>query len=84
MVLRCLQSIRSSGTTALANALVADITTSSEHFSYMGYATLGALVGLAIAPVTGGLLDQFLGWRSIFWFLAIMSATFFILSHAAE
>jgi MFS family permease len=28
-------------------------------------------MGPAIGPLIGGLLDHFLGWRSVFWFLAI-------------
>lgn len=47
MVLRCLQSSGSSGTVALGNAMVADIATSSERGSYIGYASVGALVGPA-------------------------------------
>jgi MFS family permease len=47
MVLRCLQSSGSSGTVALGNAIVADIATSSQRGSYIGYASVGALVGPA-------------------------------------
>jgi MFS family permease len=56
MVLRCLQSSGSSGTVALGNAMVADIATSSERGSYIGYASVGALVGPAgksICPSLG-------------------------------
>jgi MFS family permease len=56
---------------ALANAVVADLVTSAERGSYIGYATVGALVGPAFGPVVGGLLCQYLGWRSVFWFLSI-------------
>ena len=70
-LLRCLQSSGSSATVALANAVVADLVTSAERGSYIGYATVGALVGPAFGPVVGGLLCQYLGWRSVFWFLTI-------------
>ncbi|KUJ12303.1 MFS general substrate transporter, partial [Mollisia scopiformis] len=79
MVLRCIQSAGSSGTLTLANALVADLATSSERGSYMGYATLGAFFGQAVGPLIGGLLNAALGWRSIFWFLVIFSATVFLI-----
>ncbi|MCJ1355493.1 MAG: hypothetical protein MMC33_005485 [Icmadophila ericetorum] len=79
LVLRMVQSSGSSGTIALANAVVADIATSAERGTYIGYASAGALLGPAFGPVIGGLLSQFLGWRSIFWFLAIFSGSFFIL-----
>ncbi|KAH8684799.1 major facilitator superfamily domain-containing protein [Tricladium varicosporioides] len=74
MVLRCLQSSGSSGTVALANALVSDIVTSAERGKYVGYASLGAFLGPILGPIIGGLLNQFLGWRAIFWFLVIFSA----------
>jgi MFS family permease len=56
---------------ALANAVVADLVTSAERGSYIGYASIGALVSPAFGPVIGGLLCQYLGWRSVFWFLTI-------------
>ncbi|KAH6679702.1 major facilitator superfamily domain-containing protein [Halenospora varia] len=74
MVLRCLQSSGSSGTVALANALVSDIVTSAERGKYVGYASLGAFLGPILGPIIGGLLNQFLDWRAIFWFLVILSA----------
>jgi multidrug resistance protein len=70
-ILRCLQSSGSSGTVALANAVVADLVTSAERGSYIGYVSIGALIGPALGPVIGGLLCQYLGWRSVFWFLTI-------------
>lgn len=38
------------------------------------------MVGPAIAPVLGGTLSQFLGWRAIFWFLTILAAIYLILA----
>lgn len=78
MVLRCVQSSGSSGTVALANAVVADIVTSAERGSYIGYASMAAILGPSLAPVIGGLLSQYLGWKWIFWFLVISTAAFFI------
>ena len=36
------------------------------------------MMGPALGPVIGGILAQFLGWRSIFWFLVIIAGVFLI------
>ena len=79
IVLRCLQSSGSSGTIALGSAVVADLSTRAERGKYIGYATMGVTLGPALGPVIGGLLDHFLGWRAIFWFLVIFSGVFGLL-----
>ena len=79
LVLRCVQAAGSSATIALSIAVVADIATSAERGSYMGYATAGILLGPAFGPTLGGALAQYLGWRSIFWFLAIFGASLFFI-----
>jgi multidrug resistance protein len=77
LVLRCLQSSGSSGTVALANAVAADVVTSGERGEYIGYTSVGAILAPSLAPVLGGVLAQFAGWRWIFWFLVIFAAAFF-------
>lgn len=78
LVLRCIQSSGSSSTVALASGVVADVATSAERGSYMGWVTSGTLLGPAIGPILGGILAQFLGWRFIFWFLVILAGVFMI------
>lgn len=77
-ILRCLQSSGSSATIALGNGIVADIATSAERGTWMGYVTSGPMIAPALAPIIGGLLAQFLGWRSIFWFLVIMAVAYLV------
>ena len=77
-ILRCVQSTGSSGTIALGNGVVADIASSGERGKYIGYVMLGPTAGPAIAPVLGGILAEFLGWRAIFWFLTIMAVVYVI------
>ncbi|CAK7564001.1 MAG: hypothetical protein SEPTF4163_001884 [Sporothrix epigloea] len=74
VILRMLQSGGSSGTLALSYAVVADISVSADRGKYMGIVGAGINVGPAISPVLGGILAQYLGWRSIFWFCCILSA----------
>ena len=77
-ILRCLQSTGSSGTIALASGVGADVATSAERGKYMGWIVSGAMVAPAMGPVLGGILSQFLGWRSIFWFLVISAGIYMI------
>ncbi|KAI9704058.1 MAG: hypothetical protein M1820_005680 [Bogoriella megaspora] len=79
LVLRMLQSSGSSGTVAIASAVAADIVTSAERGSYVGYTVMPAMIAPCVAPVIGGLLDQYCGWKWIFWFLVIFGAAFFVL-----
>ncbi|CAJ2506627.1 Uu.00g078130.m01.CDS01 [Anthostomella pinea] len=79
LVLRMLQSAGSSTTVALCQAVVADVVTSAERGQYVGFTALPILLAPAIGPVLGGVLSQFLGWRWIFWVLAIMAGFVFIL-----
>ena len=78
LVLRILQATGCSAAIALATAVVADIATSAERGRYMGYATAGLLFGPSFGPTIGGILAQYLGWRSIFWFLVIYTAVLLV------
>ncbi|KAI2619173.1 MFS general substrate transporter [Hypoxylon sp. NC1633] len=78
LVLRMLQSGGSSGTIALVYAVVADIAPSSERGKYMGIVGAGLTIGPALGPVIGGLLSEYLGWPSIFWFLCIVTIVWII------
>ena len=77
--LRCLQAAGSAPTVALCSAVVADIATSAERGTYIGITVVPVVLAPALGPVIGGLLSQFLGWRSIFWFLVILAGVAFVL-----
>ncbi|KAH8808032.1 MFS multidrug transporter-like protein [Xylogone sp. PMI_703] len=78
LILRMLQSAGSSGTVALANAVVADIATSAERGIYIGITSLTGILAPSLGPVLGGILSQYAGWKWIFGFLAILATVFFI------
>ncbi|KAK0718577.1 major facilitator superfamily domain-containing protein [Lasiosphaeria miniovina] len=71
LVVRSIQSAGSSSTVALCQAIVADITTSAERGQYIGITVLPIVVGPSLGPVLGGVIAQYLGWRWIFYMLAI-------------
>ena len=72
------QSGGSSGTVSLANAIVADVATSAERGIYIGITSLTGVLAPSLGPILGGILSQYVGWKWIFWFLAILAALFFI------
>ncbi|KAH7087224.1 major facilitator superfamily domain-containing protein [Paraphoma chrysanthemicola] len=79
LLLRMVQAAGCSAAIALTFAVVADIATSAERGKYMGFAGAGILMGPAFGPTIGGVLAQYLGWRSIFWFLAIFAGVLLVL-----
>ncbi|EFX01825.1 major facilitator superfamily transporter multidrug resistance [Grosmannia clavigera kw1407] len=78
LVVRCVQSAGSSSTVALCQAVVADIVSSAERGQYIGITIIPIVFAPSLGPVLGGLLSQYLGWRSIFWFLTIVGAVLFV------
>ncbi|KAJ5449114.1 Major facilitator superfamily domain general substrate transporter [Penicillium cf. griseofulvum] len=78
LVLRCLQGTGSSGTVAFGYGVIADIATTAERGKYIGPMAAGVMVAPALGPVIGGLLAKFLGWRSVFWFLALVCGGYLV------
>ncbi|KAI1845914.1 hypothetical protein JX265_011190 [Neoarthrinium moseri] len=78
LILRCLQSAGSSGTIALVFGVVADVATTAERGKYMGIVGAGLTVGPSLGPTIGGVLSEYLGWPSIFWFCAILTVVWMV------
>ncbi|KAL1893608.1 hypothetical protein Sste5346_006439 [Sporothrix stenoceras] len=74
LVVRMIQSAGSASTVALCQAVVADIVSSAERGQYIGITIIPIVFAPSLGPVLGGVLSEYLGWRAIFWFLAIMGA----------
>ncbi|KAI1460009.1 MFS general substrate transporter [Annulohypoxylon moriforme] len=72
--LRCFQSATISATQALCQGVVADIATSAERGQYTAFIAVPITLGPSLGPVIGGAIAEYLGWRSIFWFLAACAA----------
>ncbi|CAK7199210.1 hypothetical protein SEUCBS139899_001883 [Sporothrix eucalyptigena] len=72
LVVRMIQSAGSASTVALCQAVVADIVSSAERGQYIGITIIPIVFAPSLGPVLGGVLSEYLGWRAIFWFLAIV------------
>ncbi|KAJ6097868.1 hypothetical protein N7499_002242 [Penicillium canescens] len=73
MVFRALQAAGSAATISIGAGVIGDITTSAERGSLIGIFGGVRMLGQGIGPVFGGILSEYLGFRSIFWFLIIVS-----------
>ncbi|OQE40297.1 hypothetical protein PENCOP_c006G01105 [Penicillium coprophilum] len=73
MAFRALQAAGSAATISIGAGVIGDITTSAERGSLIGIFGGVRMLGQGVGPVFGGILSQYLGFRSIFWFLAIAS-----------
>lgn len=78
---RLAQSVVASGI-ALSRAIVRDMVGPDRAASMIGYVTMGMAVAPMLGPMIGGLLDESLGWRSIFGFVLAMGAVTFAVAWA--
>ncbi|KAL3473161.1 major facilitator superfamily domain-containing protein [Aspergillus californicus] len=73
LLLRALQAGGCASTIALGAGVIGDIAAAEERGWYFGMFNLGPMLAPCIGPALGGALSDHMGWRSIFWFLAICS-----------
>ncbi|KAK4686771.1 hypothetical protein P7C73_g3346, partial [Tremellales sp. Uapishka_1] len=73
LVLRALQATGGSAVIAIGAGAISDIAEPKERGKYFAIFQAGAMTGPALGPTIGALLNSGLGWRSIFWFLAILT-----------
>ncbi|KAG1865633.1 MFS general substrate transporter [Suillus tomentosus] len=76
--MRILQSIGASAVLTIGAATLADIYEPHQRGKMMGIYYSAPLVGPSLGSIIGGALTQGLGWRAIFWFLAIWGGVMFL------
>ena len=75
---RALQGLVAGASTALSRAVVRDAYQGVEAQRQMSRVMLIFSIAPAIAPVIGGFLQTWFGWRANFWFLTVFGALLFI------
>ncbi|KAI9292031.1 MFS general substrate transporter [Neoconidiobolus thromboides FSU 785] len=78
IVMRALQGLGSSSTVVIGIGTISDIFPRSERGSATGLFLVGPLIGPVIGPIIGGFVNQYLGWRYIFWILTGLAGAIFI------
>jgi len=71
---RLLQAMGGCAGLALGRAMVRDVSPPREAASRLAVLNLAVSVGPAMAPLLGGLLTEYLGWRAVLLFLCLMGA----------
>jgi MFS transporter, DHA1 family, multidrug resistance protein len=74
IVARVLQGMGGCVGIVLGRAMIRDRFERNEAASMLGYVTMGFAVAPMFGPALGGILNDSIGWRSIFGFLAALGA----------
>lgn len=70
---RLLQGVSAGGGAVVARAAVADLYSGAEAHRAMSYINVVFGLAPALAPIIGGWLLAVLGWRAVFWFIALFA-----------
>ena len=71
LILRLLQGVAASGGIVIARAVIRDVYDGPQARRAMAQVMMLFALAPAVAPIVGGWLHEWLGWRSVFHFLAL-------------
>ncbi|MGB7316691.1 MAG: multidrug effflux MFS transporter [Planktotalea sp.] len=71
LVFRMCQAVCATGST-LSRAIVRDMYPPGKGTSVLGYIAMAMAVAPMVGPLIGGLMEETLGWRSVFWLFAVL------------
>ena len=72
IVARVLQSLGGCGSLVIGRAMVRDVSTSTDAARKLAVLTMAMTLTPAVAPVLGGFVNAWFGWRAIFAVLAVI------------
>jgi MFS family permease len=78
LVLRAVQATGGSAVISIGSGTISDIAEPGERGMFMALFQGSSMVGPAFGPLLGGVFAETLGWRSIFWFLAIATGVILV------
>ncbi|MDO5653899.1 MAG: multidrug effflux MFS transporter, partial [Brachymonas sp.] len=77
---RTLQGLSTGAGIVVSRAVVRDVFAPASAQKVMSQITIFFGVAPAIAPIVGGLIIKYLDWHFIFWFMALMGATLWLIN----
>lgn len=78
LIFRIFQGLSIGGALIAGRAMVRDVLDTKDAQKVMAQAMMLFSIAPVIAPILGGYLHDYFGWRSIFWFLVIFGTAVFI------
>lgn len=78
IVARGLQAVGGAAGMILSRAIVRDLFSREQSASVLGYITMAWVLAPMVAPVIGGILDQWFSFRAGFWVLACIGSLVFL------
>lgn len=79
---RVLQAVGACAGMVLGRAIVRDLYDRDRAASMIGYVTMGMVVAPMVAPFLGGLLDDWMGWRTVFALTAVLGGAVLLIGLA--
>jgi DHA1 family bicyclomycin/chloramphenicol resistance-like MFS transporter len=76
--IRAVQGMATGAGMVVSRAVIRDMYPPTEAQKVMSMVTMFFGIAPMVAPLVGGLLFVFVGWRSVFWFLAAVGAALWI------
>lgn len=80
IVFRMIEAIGCSSAQSVGAGVISDIFVPTERGSALGWFYLGTLIGPLVAPIIGGAIQIWLGWRANLYFMAIFTFSASILT----
>ena len=88
LFLRVVQGLTASGGVVAARAMIRDANSAEDARRAMSQVVMYFALAPAVAPLVGGWLHDFFGWRSVFWFLcgfgSVLGLMGFLVSETLE
>lgn len=73
IVFRMIEALGCSSAQSVGAGVISDIFVPTERGSALGWFYLGTLIGPLVAPIIGGAIQIWLGWRANLYFMAIFT-----------
>ena len=79
--IRAIQGVAGASASVVVQAIVRDMFDKEDYARTMSFVTLAMTIAPLLAPLIGGYLSVWFGWRSIFWVLTLIAIVTMLAAH---